>query len=244
MVAACPLACLHSYSQETDLVRRSRRSDALAQVRQVVRPTGSTPSCTRHSPAILVLDLRAKAHDLLEQIQAALPEILVVALEPCAQSRCDRSSIGVYAAGGFANHRRRLQRWCLRASIICGSARTVIFANTLDPPAPEPYFALNLSPSAAIHDAVFLRFPRSFAASDTSKPAREFVESVADAHGSAASGFFQDQQSDRTVCVPGCVACPRPTRSNTANANLVRWFELHAHIIAAPLPRWIPRSAP
>ena len=70
------------YSQDTDLVRRVKAFlSALAQVRHVSSPDRLDAVLQQNSPAILVLDLRAKeARELLEQIQAALPEILVVAL--------------------------------------------------------------------------------------------------------------------------------------------------------------------
>ena len=81
MISSSPPICI-LYSQDADLVRRTKAFlSALAQVRHVTSPDRLDAVLQQNSPAILVLDLRAKeALDLLEQIQASLPDILVVAL--------------------------------------------------------------------------------------------------------------------------------------------------------------------
>src|SRR3981081_3035207 len=110
MISSPPICIL--YSQDADLVRRTKAFlSALAQVRHVISPDRLDAVLQQNSPAILVLDLRAKeARDLLEQIQAALPEILVIALgtlrsEPLREAEHS----GVYAAEDLQIDRRRLQ---------------------------------------------------------------------------------------------------------------------------------------
>ena len=60
------------YAQDTDLVRRVKAFlSALAQVRHVSSPDRLDAVLQQNSPAVLILDLRAKeARDLLEQIEA------------------------------------------------------------------------------------------------------------------------------------------------------------------------------
>ena len=72
MISSPPICIL--YSQDADLVRRVKAFlSALAQVRHVSSPDRLDAVLQQNSPAILVLDLRAKeARDLLEQVQTAL----------------------------------------------------------------------------------------------------------------------------------------------------------------------------
>ena len=72
MIPSPPICIL--YSQDADLVRRMKAFlTALAQVRHVTSPDRLDAVLQQNSPAILVLDLRAKeARDLLEQIQMSL----------------------------------------------------------------------------------------------------------------------------------------------------------------------------
>ena len=63
------------YSQDPDLIRRAKAFlSALAQMRHVSSADRLDAVLQQNSPAVLILDLRAKeARDLLESIQAALP---------------------------------------------------------------------------------------------------------------------------------------------------------------------------
>src|SRR6478735_2726494 len=110
MIPSPPICIL--YSQDADLVRRTKAFlSALAQVRHVSSPDRLDAVLQQNSPAILVLDLRAKeGRDLLEQIQAALPEILVIALGTLrSEPLREVENSGVYATDDLQIDRRRLQ---------------------------------------------------------------------------------------------------------------------------------------
>src|SRR5256714_15344602 len=110
MIPSPPICIL--YSQDADLVRRVKAFlTALAQVRHVSSPDRLDAVLQQNSPAILVLDLRAnEARDLLEQIQVALPEILVIALGTLrSEPLREVEHSGVYAAEDLQIDRRRLQ---------------------------------------------------------------------------------------------------------------------------------------
>jgi DNA-binding NtrC family response regulator len=100
------------YSQDADFVRRLKAFlSALAQVRHVSVADRLDAVLQQTSPAILLLDLRAKeGRALLEQIQAAWPEILIVALgTPRSEPLRDAEEAGIYAAEDLQIDRRRLQ---------------------------------------------------------------------------------------------------------------------------------------
>src|ERR1043165_7875177 len=110
MIPSPPICTL--YAQHAALVRRVKAFlSALAQVRHVGSPDRLDAVLQQNSPAILVLDLRAReARDLLEQIQAALSEILVIALGTLrSEPLREVENSGVYAAEDLQIDRRRLQ---------------------------------------------------------------------------------------------------------------------------------------
>src|SRR5215212_10935821 len=100
MISSPPPICI-LYSQDADLVRRTKAFlTALAQVRHVSSPDRLDAVLQQNSPSILLLDLRAKeGRDLLDQIQLALPEILIIALgTPRSEPLREVEQTGVYAA--------------------------------------------------------------------------------------------------------------------------------------------------
>src|SRR5205814_10688818 len=110
MIPSPPICIL--YSQDADLVRRVKAFlSALAQVRHVSSADRLEAVLQQNSPALLLLDLRAKeARDLLAQIHAALPAILLVApgtlrSEPLREVE----NSGVYADEDLHIDRKRLQ---------------------------------------------------------------------------------------------------------------------------------------
>ena len=100
------------YSQEADLARRVKGFlSAMAQVRHVSSPDRLDAVLQQNSPAILILDLRGKdARDLLDQIQVALPEVLIIALGTLRSDPLrEVEQSGIYAAEDLQIDRRRLQ---------------------------------------------------------------------------------------------------------------------------------------
>jgi PAS domain S-box-containing protein len=237
------------YSQDADLVRRIKAFlSALAQVRHVSSADRLDAVLQQNSPAILVLDLRAKeARDLFEQIQAALPEILVVALgtlrsEPLREAE----QAGAYAVEDLQIDRRRLQALVSRGfdHLRVLQENRDLREHTMIPLAPEPVRRVEALPERRDTTMPLLRFPRVFRRFDNVEALlATVVESVADATGVGRVGIFSKiRQSDRYRLRAGLRCLPETYEIEYGERDtLVRWFELHAHIISrASLPQVDP----
>jgi PAS domain S-box-containing protein len=237
------------YSQDADLVRRIKAFlSALAQVRHVSSPDRLDAVLQQNSPAILVLDLRAKeARDLLEQIQAALPEILVVALGTLrSEPLREVEQSGVYAAEDLQIDRRRLQALVSRGfdHLRVLQENRDLREQTMISLAPEPLRRVEAVPERRDTTMPLLRFPRVFRRFDNVEALlASVVESVADATGVGRVGIFSRmRQGDRYRLRAGLRCLPETYEIEYGERDsLVRWFELHAHIICrANLPQVDP----
>jgi PAS domain S-box-containing protein len=248
MIPSPPICIL--YSQDADLVRRMKAFlSALAQVRHVSSPDRLDAVLQQNSPAILVLDLRAKeARDLLEQIQAALPEILVIALGTLrSEPLREVENSGVYASEDLQIDRRRLQALVTRGF---DHLRVLQENRDLREHAVAPYAApesarrSELSLERRDPALPLLRFPRVFRRFDNVEALlANLVESVADATGIGRVGIFSKiRQSDRYRLRAGLRCLPETYEIEYGERDaLVRWFELHAHLICrANLPQVEP----
>src|SRR5438477_13043297 len=240
MIPSPPICIL--YSQDADLVRRVKAFlSALAQLRHVSSPDRLDAVLQQNSPAVLVLDLRAKeARDLLEQIQAALPEILVIALGTLrSEPLREVENSGVYAAEDLQIDRRRLQALVTRGfdHLRVLQENRDLREHTMVPYAPEPVRRLD-APSERRDTALpLLRFPRVFRRFDNVEALlANVVESVADATGVGRVGIFSKiRQSDRYRLRAGLRCLPETYELEYGERDtLVRWFELHAHLIYRP----------
>ncbi len=237
MISSPPICIL--YSQDADLVRRAKAFlSALAQVRHVSSPDRLDAVLQANSPAILVLDLRGKdARDLLEQIQAALPEILVIALGTLrSEPLREVEQSGVYAAEDLQIDRRRLQGLVSRGfeHLRVLQENRDLREHTMVPYSPEPARRLD-APSERRETAPLLRFPRVFRRFDNVEALlANLVESVADATGVGRVGIFAKiRQSDRFRLRAGLRCLPETYDIEYGERDaLVRWFELHAHLIS------------
>ena len=237
------------YSQDADLVRRIKAFlSALAQVRHVSSPDRLDAVLQQNSPAILVLDLRAKeACDLFEQIQAALPEILVVALGTLrSEPLREVEQSGVYAAEDLQIDRRRLQALVSRGfdHLRVLQENRDLREHTMIPLAPEPLRRVESIPERRDTTMPLLRFPRVFRRFENVEALlASVVESVADATGVGRVGIFSKiRQGDRYRLRAGLRCLPETYDIEYGERDsLVRWFELHAHIICrANLPQVDP----
>ena len=237
------------YSQDADLVRRIKAFlSALAQVRHVSSPDRLDAVLQQNSPAILILDLRAKeGRDLLEQIQAALPEILVVALGTLrSEPLREVEQSGVYAAEDLQIDRRRLQALVSRGfdHLRVLQENRDLREHTMIPLAPEPLRRIEALPERRDTSMPLLRFPRVFRRFDNVEALlASVVESVADATGVGRVGIFSKiRQGDRYRLRAGLRCLPETYDIEYGERDtLVRWFELHAHIICRPnLPQVDP----
>jgi len=248
MIPPPPICIL--YSQDADLVRRAKAFlTALAQVRHVSSPDRLDAVLQQNSPAILVLDLRAKeARDLLEQIQAALPEILVIALGTLrSEPLREVENSGVYATDDLQIDRRRLQGLITRGfdHLRVLQENRDLREHALVPfAAPEPLRRTDTSLERRDNAIPLLRFPRVFRRFDNVEALlANVVESVADATGIGRVGIFSKmRQGDRYRLRAGLRCLPEAYDIEYGERDsLVRWFEMHAHLISrANLPHVDP----
>ena len=237
------------YSQDPDLIRRAKAFlTALAQVRHVSSADRLDAVLQQNSPAILILDLRAKeARDLLEQIQAALPDILIIALgAPRSEPLREAEQSGVYAAEDLQIDRRRLQALVSRGfdHVRILQENRDLREHALVPVTPEPLRRIEPTPDRRESSMPLMRFPRVFRRFDNVETLlASVVESVADATGVGRVGIFSKiRQSDRYRLRAGLRCLPESYEVEYGERDsLVRWFELHAHLISrANLPQVEP----
>jgi PAS domain S-box-containing protein len=243
----CPVCIL--YSQDADLVRRVKAFlSALAQVRHVSSPDRLDAVLQQNSPAILIVDLRAKeARDLFEQIQVALPEVLIIALGTLrSEPLREVEQSGIYAAEDLQIDRRRLQALVSRGfdHLRVLQENRDLREHALVPLTPEPHRRVEPSSDRREPSMPLLRFPRVFRRFDNVEALlASVVESVADATGVGRVGIFSKiRQSDRYRLRAGLRCLPETYEVEYGERDsLVRWFELHAHLICrANLPQADP----
>jgi PAS domain S-box-containing protein len=238
MIPSPPICIL--YSQDADLVRRVKAFlSALAQVRHVGSADRLDAVLQQYSPAILVLDLRAKeARDLLDQVQAALPEVLVIALGTLrSEPLREVESSGVYAAEDLQIDRRRLQGLVSRGfdHLRILQENRDLREQTMVPYTPEPLRRIDAPVERRETVLPLLRFPRVFRRFDNVEALlANVVESVADATGIGRVGIFSKfKQTDKYRLRAGLRCLPETYDVEYGERDpLVRWFELHAHLIS------------
>src|SRR5436305_8091236 len=112
-----PVTCI-LYTQDPDLVRRIRAFlRNRASVRHLDGPERLDAILEQNSPVLMVLDLRCHGtRDLLEQVKAEWPEVLIIALGiPRSEPLRDAEHAGIYAAEDVDLERRPFQALIGRA---------------------------------------------------------------------------------------------------------------------------------
>src|SRR5205085_1396665 len=171
------------------------------------------------------------------QVQAALPEILIIALGTLrSEPLRDVENSGVYAAEDAQIDRRRLQGLISRGfdHLRVLQENRDLREHTMVPYAPEPVRRLEAAPERRDSTLPLLRFPRVFRRFDNVEALLgNLVESVADTTGIARVGIFSKvRQSDRYRLRAGLRCLPETYDVEYGERDaLVRWFELHAHLI-------------
>jgi PAS domain S-box-containing protein len=211
----------------------------MTQVRHVAEPDRLDAVLQQSGPALLLLDLRAKeCRDLLEQIQKERPEVLIAALgtlrsEPLRTA--EQSSI--YAAEDLQLDRRHFQALVGRAFdfLRVMQENRDLREASLQMPIPESLRHLEISPErAAVASLPLLRFPRVFRRFDNVDALlASVVEGVADAAVVTRVGIFSKiRQGDRYKLRAGLRCLPETSDVEYGERDpLVRWFEVHAHLI-------------
>jgi PAS domain S-box-containing protein len=226
------------YSQDTDLVRRIKAFvSALGQVRHVGVADRLDAVLHQTGPAILLLDLRAKeARDLLQQTQDGWPEILIVALgTPRSEPLREAEQSDTYAAEDLQIDRRRLQALVSRGfeHLRVLQENRDLREQSIVPVVPD---ARRVEAISERREATMplLRFPRVFRrVEDVETLLAGVVERVADATGVGRVGIFSKiSQGGRYRLRAGLRCLPETSQIEYGERDaLVRWFELHAHLI-------------
>ncbi|MEP6685423.1 MAG: ATP-binding protein [Verrucomicrobiota bacterium] len=234
-----PAACL-LYTQDADLVRRVKAFlRTMTQVRHVSEPDRLDAVLQQNNPALLLMDLRGKeSRDLLDQVQKEWPEVLITALGTLRSEplRAAEQS-GIYAAEDLQLDRRRFQALVGRAFdfLRVTQENRDLRETSLQAPIPVPSQHLEISPERSASSSLpLLRFPRVFRRFDNVDALlASVVEGVADAAVVTRVGIFSKiRQGDRYRLRAGLRCLPETNDVEYGERDpLVRWFELHAHLI-------------
>jgi two-component system, NtrC family, sensor histidine kinase AtoS len=241
------------YTQDLDLVRRVKAYlRTMAQVRHVTDPDRLDAVLQQASPALCLVDLRAKeSRELLDQIQKEWPDVLIAALGTLrSEPLRDAEQSGLYAAEDLQLDRRRFQALVARAFDylkVLQENRALTETRSTSTFAPEsPRRAEGVSERAGGSSLRLLRLPRVFRRLENVDGLLEnLVESVADAAGVTRVGIFSKiRQGDRYQLRAGLRCLPETDEMEFGERDpLVRWFELHAHLISRASLAQTPEQA-
>ncbi|MDQ6861740.1 MAG: hypothetical protein M3032_11375, partial [Verrucomicrobiota bacterium] len=175
------------YTQDADLVRRIKAFlRVTAQVRHVAEADRLDAVLQQASPALLLMDLRARdARDLLDQVQKEWPEILITALGTArSEPLREADEAGIYAAEDLQLDRRRFQALVTRGFDhlrLMQENRELRDQSSLVPVV-EPPRRLEVTAERPAPSLPLLRFPRVFRRFDNVEALlASVVEGVADA---------------------------------------------------------------
>ncbi|MEO5720610.1 MAG: ATP-binding protein [Chthoniobacterales bacterium] len=227
------------YTQDAELSRRLKAFlRVMAQVRHVADADRLDAVLQQASPAVLLLDLRAKdGRDLLDQVQKEWPEVVIIALgTPRSEPMRDAEESGAYAAEDLQLDRRRFQPLVSRAfdHLRLMQENRELREHSSALPLVESPRHLDLAPERSLAAMPLSRFPRVFRRFDNVETLlSRVVEGVADAAGVTRVGIFSRiRQSDRYRLRAGLRCLPETYEVEYGERDpLVRWFELHAHLI-------------
>ena len=228
------------YTQDAELVRRARAFlRTMAQVRHVSDPDRLEPVLQQAGPAVLMMDLRSKeCRELIDQIQSERSDILIIAFG-VAQSETLREAeeVGIYAAEEVGLERRRFQALLGRAFDylkVSQENRDLREISTLTPDVSRKAEAAHQSIDTT-RTLPLLRFPRVLRRLDNVDTlVAALVEALADAAGVSRVGLFsQTRKGDPYRLRAGLHCLPETEELEFGKRDtLVRWFELHAHLIS------------
>ncbi|MFL6541804.1 MAG: histidine kinase dimerization/phospho-acceptor domain-containing protein, partial [Chthoniobacterales bacterium] len=235
-----PPVCIF-YAQDAELLRRIKAFlSSICEFRHVAGADRLDAVLQQTSPSLLIIDLRAKeALDLLADVQQSWPEVLIIALGmPRSEPLRDAERSGVYAAEDLQVDRRRLQSLVGRAFDhlrVLQENRALREQSAIVPVVERPTRSIEAAPLRRESPMPLLRFPRVFRRFDNVEALlASVVEGVADATGVGRIGIFSRmRQGDRYRLRAGLRCLPENYDLEYGDRDpLVRWFELHAHLIA------------
>ena len=228
------------YSHDAELVRRTRAFlRTMSQVRHVSDPDRLESVLQQMGPSVLLMDLRAKeCRELIDQIQNEQPDVLIIAFG-VGQSETLREAerFGIYAAEEIALERRRFQALLGRAFDylkVSQENRDLRETSTMTPEVSRKgevtTQALDVTRTLPL-----LRFPRVLRRLDNMDVlVTAVVEALADAAGVSRVGLFSRTRKGEPYQLRAGLHCLPETEQLQFGERdaLVRWFELHAHLIS------------
>jgi PAS domain S-box-containing protein len=229
------------YTQDPDLVRRVKAYlRTMASVRHVTDPNRLEAVLQQNSPAVVLMDLRAKdCRDLLDLLERDWIESLVVALgAPRSEPLREAEQSAIYAAEDLQLDRHRFQTLLGRAfdHLRLMQQNRDLREQSYYGPAMEPTRRmapmLEGLPTASRGS---LRFPRVFRRLDNVEGLlASVVEGVSDAAGVTRVGIFSKiRPGDRYRLRAGLRCLPETNEIEYDERDpLVRWFELHGHLVS------------
>jgi PAS domain S-box-containing protein len=238
-MSAAPVCIL--YTQDPDLVRRVKAYlRTMASVRHVTDPNRLEAVLQQTSPAVVLMDLRAKdCRDLLDLLEREWVESLVVALgAPRSEPLREAEQSAIYAAEDLQLDRHRFQTLLGRAfdHLRLMQQNRDLREQSYYGPAMEP--ARRVTPmmeGLPTASRLPLRFPRVFRRLDNVEGLlASVVEGVADAAGVTRVGIFSKIRPGDRYCMRAGLRCLPETNEIEYDERdpLVRWFELHGHLVS------------
>ena len=229
------------YTQDPDLVRRVKAYlRTMASVRHVTDPNRLEAVLQQNSPAVVLMDLRAKdCRDLLDLLERDWVESLVVALgAPRSEPLREAEQSAIYAAEDLQLDRHRFQSLLGRAfdHLRLMQQNRDLREQSYYGPAMEP--ARRVAPileGLPTASRGSLRFPRVFRRLDNVEGLlASVVEGVSDAAGVTRVGIFSKiRPGDRYRLRAGLRCLPETNEIEYDERDpLVRWFELHGHLVS------------
>jgi PAS domain S-box-containing protein len=232
------------YSEDPELVRRVKAFlRMMGQVRHVADADRLDVVLQQTGPSVLLIDLRAKeSRELIDQVQKDWPEVLTIALGvPHSEPLREAEESGIYAAEDLQLDRNRFQALIGRAFDLLRvmqenrELREQPSQEPIAPPSSPPARLDMITERHPLASSQMLRFGRVFRrVDDVDTLLENVVEGVADAANVSRVGIFSRiRQGDRYRLRAG-LRCLQETRELEFGERdpLVRWFELHAHLIS------------
>lgn len=234
-----PAICI-LVTKDPELVRRVKAYlRAMAEVRAVQEPDRVDIVLQQSSPALLLVDLRAReSRDLIHHVSKNWPEVLVIALGTArSEPFREAEQAGIYATEDLELDRRAFQSLFGRAfehlrvrQEVRDLRDEMQAASSLSTATrrAEPGLGGGVSPSS------LLRFPRVFRRLQNVETLMEqIVEGLADAAGVARVGLFSQGRELGIFRLRAGLRCLPETNDLEFSEKdpLVRWFELHARLV-------------